>query len=187
MLRLAALSLAAMVPAVVPPAQGADPGRTIEYGIKAAYLYNFTKFVDWPESAFADATSPFLIGVLDRDGTARRVVSDAFINKVTNTGRRIVVRAFSGVTPDLVDCQMVFVAGSAADDLAAVRALCGTRPILLTGESDQFAQRGGIINLVTVRDAVRCEINLRRAQQAGLMLSGRLASVARLVRDVEVE
>lgn len=186
--RIAAALFAAGVAVQVgaPDARGAADVDEVEYGIKAAYLFNFTKFIDWPESAFAGADAPFVIGVIDPEGVAAAVVQEVFRDKSTGS-RPIVVRVFAQPGPDLTDCHLVFLARSAADQLSAVRRLVDRQSILLVGESQQFAQRGGAINLVTVSDAVRCEINLRRSQQAGLTMSGRLASVARLVRDVEIE
>jgi hypothetical protein len=156
----------------------------LEYRIKSAYLFNFTKFVDWPPVAFAAADARFTIGVLTGDAGAPTglAIANALNGKLSGP-RVIEVRLFEHASPDLQACHLVFVTRAARQELAAVRAALATRPILLVGESEGFAQHGGTINLAVTGDTVRCEINLRQAERTGLKLSGRLASVARLVRE----
>jgi hypothetical protein len=157
---------------------------SLEHRIKSAYLFNFTKFVEWPSAAFAETNAPFTIGVLATnpgDLTAAAVVETLHGKK---SGSRLVeVRMFDRIGPDLPACHVIFVTESARHELAAIRKAIGNRPVLIVGESESFAQQGGTINLAVTGDTVRCEINLRQAERTGLKLSGRLASVARLVRE----
>ncbi len=158
--------------------------ESVEYSIKGAYLYNFTRFVEWPPAALADDL-PFVIGVLSRDRVAIAAIREALRGKRMTSGRAIDVRVLSGLNDDLRRCQLVFVGRDAPATVEAVRQAVGARPILIVGDVEGTAQRGGEIDFAVSADEVRIEINLQRAEQAGLKLSGRLANIARLVRDSE--
>jgi hypothetical protein len=155
--------------------------EAVEYRMKAAYLYNFSNFVEWPGDA-ADR-SPFLIGVIDPEGTAARIITDALAGKFTSDGRPIVVRHFHALPDDIAGCHQLFITRAAGIKPAEAKALTTATSLLLIGETDNFAGHGGVIGLVVSGNSVRCEVNLAGAQRAGVKLSGRLASVARLVRE----
>jgi hypothetical protein len=164
-------------------ALAAETDGLLEYRIKGAYLFNFTRFVNWPSTAFESPSAPIRIGVLHADAAAAAAVMETINGKATSSGRIIEVRPYTKLDPTFVDCHVVFVTRSAVSELPAIRARIGLQPVLLVGETDDFATHGGIINLVLAGSTVRCEINLKRAETAGLKLSGRLSSVARIVRD----
>lgn len=168
--------------APVARAQSIDPA--VEYRLKAAYLYNFTKFIEWPPPAFSGPDSPFVVGVIDPEGAAAAIIADTLRGKLTAGGRTLEVRRFDAFGPGAIDCHQLFLTRAASLDPAAIRAAVGKTPILVVGETDGFAEQGGIIGFVVSGDAVRCEINLAGAERAGVKLSGRLASVARLVREI---
>jgi hypothetical protein len=180
--KIALLLLVAALAAAPARAQSTEPA--VEYRVKAAYLYNFTKFVDWPPAAFNDAAAPFVVAVVDRDGAAAAIITDALRDKTTPAGRRIEVRHLRELsTAAATACHQIFVTRSAGLEVAQIRAAIGTAPVLLVGETEAFAQEGGIVGFVRMGDAVRCDVNLAGAQRAGIKLSGRLASVARLVHE----
>jgi hypothetical protein len=165
------------------PARGQTAPDAVEYRIKAAYLYNFTKFIEWPPQAYAGDGSPFLLGVVDPDGTAANVIEQVLRGKTTGAGRRIEVVRLMQIDQAALACHQIFITRAAAVRPADVRELVQSSPVLVVGETDGFAEHGGVIGLVLVGDRVRCEINLAGAERAGLKLSGRLAGVARLVRE----
>ena len=162
-------------------AEAVDP--VIEYRLKAAYLFNFTKFIEWPPAAFDGPASPFVVGVLDPEGTAAAIIAETLRGKSTATGRAIEVRHLTALPARGGDYHQLFVTRASGLDPATVRTALGRAPVLLVGETDRFAEEGGIIGLVISGDAVRCEVNLAGAERVGVKLSGRLASVARLVRE----
>ena len=181
---LAALAIAAFP--LVKPVRAAGPDESTEYRIKAAYLYNFTKFIDWPPQCFSATTSPLSIGVLERDAVAAEIIATSLQGKRTPTGRALEVRRFTGLDEAVgANCHILFVTRGAGVSAAAVRDALRGRPVLVVGESEGFAERGGVINFVLSGDVVRFEINPRRAESAGLRVSGSLGSVARLVHDRE--
>jgi hypothetical protein len=142
----------------------------LEYRVKAAYLYNFVKFVEWPAAA---GGGPFTICVV-RPNPFGEVLSDTLRGELID-GRPIVPRLVD--TADR-DCQVVFVpAGSAAGpSLRAVRA----SPALTVGESADFIGQGGIVNFVREGTSVRFEIDEAAARRAGLRVSSRLLRLARV-------
>lgn len=176
--------LFALLLAQSPRSRAASLDPHVEYKIKAAYLYNFTKFIEWPPAAFVSDQSPYLIGIVERDSVVSQTVKDVLAGKTTSSGRPIQVR--TATHPDaLDDCQMIFISRTARNDGASAQRSAKKQGVLLVGESDGFAQTGGMINFVVQGGAVRLEINPQRADRAGLRLSGTLASVASLVRDRE--
>ena len=166
------------------PGHAAPADTDLEYRIKAAYLYNFTKFIDWPPRAFPDPKAPFTIGILGTDPAATHAIDETLRGKTTHTGRPIVVRVFrTAGSAAASGAQLLFVLHDARVSAAEVGRTIGTRPVLVVGERAGFAEHGGTINFVVSGDAVQFEINPRRAAIAGLHVSGVVASVARLVHD----
>jgi hypothetical protein len=175
--------LVALLAFGITPALALD-GGAVEYRVKAAYLYNFTKFVEWPPDVFGHGSSPFVIGVLDPEGRAASAIAEALAGKTTGSGRPLEVRVLSSLHDGAAECHQIFVTRAAGITPDQVQGQLALRGILLVGEADGFAARGGAIGLVLSGDAVRCEINLAAAERSGLRLSGRLASVSRIVREL---
>lgn len=144
-----------------------------ESQIKAAFLYNFTKFVEWPPSAFASSDEPIVIGIL---GTSP--VSDELQNVVrgrkVNGRSLVVVPALSRGGEGTV--HVLFVAAGAENILES-------RPGVLTvGESDRFAALGGMITFIADAEKVKFAVNLGAAEQAELKISAQLLKLASTVR-----
>ena len=148
----------------------------LEYQVKAAFLLNFTKFVQWPATAFAAADSPIAICVWGNDPFGK--VLDQIVAEEVVDGRRVVVRRIKG-TPAPHTCQALFVNGTEKEALGS---LSGLGPGVLTiGEGEGFVHRGGMIAFVVENRHVRFGINESAAAAAGLKLSSKLLSVARSV------
>jgi len=174
--------LAAWVALGHAPALAQEPDLTTvsrEYTIKAAYLYNFARYVTWPEGAFATAESPLVIGVLGEDpfGDALGVV--ARTKRID--GRAIVVQQFD-VVESFRPCHILFVTWNVGEE-AEGRAIQKSRGkgVLLVGETPTFIERGGIISFFVEENKVRFEISTAHAQQERLKISSKLLSLARLV------
>jgi hypothetical protein len=151
-----------------------------EYQVKAAFLYNFAKFVDWPPSAFSDAKQPLDICVYGRDpfGTA---LEDALMGKTI--GERRVGLGRATQFQDLVGCHVVFVSASAHETAAELANRLKGRAVLLVGESDGFAASGGTIQFTIEDNRVHFVINPDAADRAGLKISSKLLALAKIVRD----
>jgi hypothetical protein len=153
-----------------------------EYDIKAAFLYNFATFVEWPTAAFPDKESPFVIGVLGQDPFGP-TLEDTLRGKTVG-GRKIAVKR-SDNPRDLGGCQLLFVPGSEWDKAQKIlESLKGT-PTLTVGEQAGFAAKGGIVNFFVEGKYVRFEINPEAAKRASLKVSSKLLRLARVVEDKE--
>jgi hypothetical protein len=154
-------------------------GAPAEYQVKGAFLYNFAKFVDWPAPAL-DGRDRFVICVLG-SGEEEREFS-AVVGGRNVRGRPVVVQAL-GTADEASACHILFVSGSRdlpAEDVA--RAVAGHH-VLTVGESDRFARDGGMVNFVSLERKLRFEINKRRAEDAGLVISSHLLKLAQSVHE----
>ena len=158
--------------ALAPPSAQTRSPR--EYEIKAAFLYNFALFIEWPEVAFGASTSPLLLCVLGDDPFGPAL--DTVEGRVAK-GRTIEVRRFDDLG-DLDECHILFISSSERERLADVVEFLGSSSVLTVGEMEDFAERGGIINLTVARNKVRFEVNLEAGDRAGLQLSSQLLSLA---------
>lgn len=161
---------------VSPPVLAAP---TPEYLIKAAYLYNFALFVEWPADAFAGADTPLVIGLVGTDSfdeAVHRTVENKRINR-----RPIVVKRLSP-NQDLRQCHMVFVGASESGRLPEFSSRLDGLPVLLVGESPEFARKGGTVNFTIQDNKVRFEVNVDAARRARLKISAKLLTLATIVR-----
>ncbi len=179
-LRVACLLAMFTISPGAPAALSAQTPSLREYEIKVAFLYNFALFVEWPEGAFGASTSPLVFCVLGDDpfGPALDTVEGR-----TAKGRTIEVRRFDGLD-GLDECHILFISSSETERLADVMEFLGSSSVLTVGETEDFAQRGGIINLSITRNRLEFEVNLGAGNRAGLQLSSQLLSLAtRIVPD----
>src|SRR4051812_18080644 len=150
-----------------------------EYLIKAAYLYNFAMFVDWPPEAFPASGAPIVIGVVGTGpfGWALdRMVLDKRINN-----RPIVVERFK-LGDDVRRCQILFVSPSESAHMGDVVQKVGSQAVLIVGDESDAVIRGGTIAFTVRNDKVGFEINLTAARRARLTISSKLLNLAQVVR-----
>ncbi|HKW67293.1 MAG TPA: YfiR family protein [Terriglobales bacterium] len=156
----------------------AQSPRAPEYQVKAAFLYNFAKFVEWPSPAFPGSSAPFRICVLGRDP-----FGDVLTNVVQ--GKSISGHAILSMhlqsPAEARSCHVLFLSQSDPETLKQGLDRLRGLPILTVGESADFLALGGMINFVLEEDRVRFEINLEAAERHRLKLSSKLLAVARLV------
>ncbi|MGH9748728.1 MAG: YfiR family protein [Candidatus Polarisedimenticolia bacterium] len=177
------LALAAPTPAAGPALRAgvvpADPGSpSLELQVKAAFLYNFAKFAEWPDDAFRGPDAPLLIGVVGGDLFLEAL--ERGVAGKTVGGRPFAVRRVRDPVADPV-CHILFVAAGEARRLPRLLEQLGGAPVLLVGETPGFASEGGVINFFIEENRVRFEVNLTSAERARLRLSSKLLSLARLV------
>jgi hypothetical protein len=149
-----------------------------EYLIKAAILYNFGKFAEWPEDAFSDPQVPFRVCVLGADpfGAALDSIEGKRIRN------RFVATARIGEIKDAPRCHLLFISASEQDRLASILNSIAEQPILTVADMPRFARTGGIIALKVVDDRSQLEINVDAADRAGLKLSSKLLRLASTIR-----
>jgi hypothetical protein len=150
-----------------------------EYRVKAAFLFNFAKFVEWPPQAFTNSTDPIRICVLGKDPFGS-VLEDAVRDK-TAEGRTFLVRQVSGGQP-AAGCQILFISSSERKRLAAILGEIKGDGVLTVGETDTFASDGGMINFKIESGRVCLQINVAAAEQSRLHISSKLLSLAQIVK-----
>jgi hypothetical protein len=144
-----------------------------EYQIKAAFLYNFTKFVYWPPECFASATSPIVIGVLGQNpfgDELKKIVKDRTVN-----GRAILVTLIHTAN-EVPSVHLLFVPAGEETRLAPIA--WQNAAVVVVGESERFAALGGTISFTREADKVRFAINLDSAGRARLKISAQLLKLA---------
>ena len=163
------LLAAAFVVITAATAQTQAPGDPYEYELKAAYLYNFVKFIEWPAATRAGALTICTAGADPFAGSLDQIVRGDTVN-----GRPIATRT---IPSPQTGCDVVFVPRGVApgEFLRATR----TAPVLTVGESPDFIAQGGIINFVRDAGTVRFEIDQGAARRANLQISSRLLRLAR--------
>jgi len=156
-------------PRVVPAAEDAG-----EYPLKAAFLLNFARFVEWSGLPAADEASLALC-ILGRDpfGAALDLVEGKPVRS-----RRLVVKRIKAVA-DAPGCQVLFVSASERARLPEILAALGSAPVLTVSDQEDFVHAGGMIGFLTLDDRIRFDVNLAAAQRASLQLSSQLLKLAR--------
>jgi hypothetical protein len=150
-----------------------------EYQVKALFLFNFTRFVEWPPSAFPEPGSPIIIGVLGADPFGDDL--DEVVRGEKLDGRPLLIRRFRRVQ-DVGDCQVLFVSASEASRLPQILSALKGRSILTVGDSADFARNGGMIHLMNNKNRIQLRINLAATEAAGLTLSSNLLRPAEIIR-----
>src|SRR5262245_272963 len=157
---------------------------SVEGEVKAAFLYNFVQFIQWPGQAFTDRETPFTMCVAGDpfEGILERTIEGETLN-----GRRIVVRRLSP-SDNIRECHLLYLgkleSRRSAEIVAAANHVFVTdgRPILTVGESEDFISAGGMIRFTEVGHRIRFQINPDAAERVSLRLSSRLLRVADIVR-----
>lgn len=154
------------------PGQSAEAPSEVK--LKAAYLYNFAKFIHWPEYVFVNKTSPLVIGVLGASPLYEELIPLA---ARTVRNRPITVEYFA--TLDTVQhCHLLYISPSVSGSLQSVLKNLHSTPIITVGDDRAFAESGGTIQFVTKRGRLRFIVNLETAQANGIKIDSQLLSLA---------
>ena len=152
-----------------------------EYELKAAFLYNFVKFTEWPAEESGKSDEPFIIGVVGKDPFGAAL--DKLIEGETIHDKKIVARRFPRMDAAMANSHVLFISVSEEQNLAAILKLLDGQAVLTVSEIANFAQRGGIIDLKKENNRIIFEINLFTARRAGLAMNAQLLKLAKVVRD----
>ena len=149
-----------------------------ESQVKAAFLYNFAKFVEWPPGSFSDASAPLRICIFGRD---------PFGEELRNITKEKVLNGHKLEVSEVLDlqvartCHILFIAFSETAQLKQIFESVRGTDALTVGDTKGFVQQGGMINFVLDNNRVQFEVNRKAAEQGGLRISSKLLSVAKLV------
>lgn len=151
-----------------------------EYEVKAAILYNLTRFVEWPPSAYSDAQAPTVLCILGRDPFGASLTS--FAAKQVGSGRAVLIRHVQNAAT-IQSCHVLYISTSDRKNLAQIFSNLKGASVLTVGEMSQFAARGGMIQFELSEKQVHFDINLDVALRADLKISARLLVLAKVVKD----
>lgn len=156
-----------------------------EYEVKAGYLYNFCKFVSWPDTTFANNTSPIVVGIygLDRFGEIiRRTIRNNTI------GDRPIVIKYYNTPTQIKQCHILYIGETQKSELIDLLRAVRNKAILTVGDNiEGFCHLGGIINFTPQYSRTRFEINNNTAQKNNIIISSKLLSLAKIIIVNEIE
>ena len=151
-----------------------------EYRIKAAFLFNFANYVEWPPETFKEANSPLTYCTVGEDPFEG--VLDQSLNAKSVGTHPLRVQHLKA-PENFQGCQIVFIGANEKKRIAAILETLKQAPVLVVGESSHFVQQGGTVGFLSEENTVRFEVNLDAAQRARLNISATLLSVAKTVID----
>jgi hypothetical protein len=177
--RLSAMSVALNILVAAASAEAQSEAAMPEDEIKAAFLFNFARFIEWP-SRQNGPDSPLILGVIGRDefaDTLERTVQNKSVR-----GRTLAVKRLSSAR-DARGCHMVFVGFTDRGRILQVIDAVGPSAVLTVGDAEAFTQKGGMVRFFPEGSRMRFEINVDAAARAGIRISSRLLQLAHVVRD----
>ena len=162
---------------------GSEVALPTEYQVKAAYLCNFPKFVEWPGSVHGDDQASITMGILGEDpfGGALEPVQGKRV-----AGRKMVTKYFEKLD-QLEKCHIVFVSRSEKERLSEILRKIGNWNALTISDIENFAERGGVIGFISLEHKIHFAINVDAAERMGLKISSKLLRLAKIVEDEEKE
>jgi hypothetical protein len=196
-MKIRAYILIVLVPALLAGTQvRADSTSSREYQVKAAFLYNFIMFVDWPQGKITDSNEPLVISIIGKDPFegAFEPIKDKLVN-----GREVVIKRFEGLeelkksetklnraVEDIRKGHLLFICRSEEKVVRQIVNLVKDSNVLTVGDMPKFLETGGgIINFVMEEEKVRFEINAVTASQAGLQIRSQLLRLAKRVIEAK--
>jgi len=168
--------------AAVAGAASAQSDQPSEYEVKAAFLFNFTKFVEWPNGSFDGPLAPIVIGILGTDP-----FGDSLVNIVAGQkaqGRSIMIAKYRR-GDDFRRCHVLFISASERQHTAEILAGLQDSNVLTVSDVDGFAAAGGVLQFVMQNNRVRFLVNLEAANQNKLRVSAKLLALAQVVNHAE--
>jgi hypothetical protein len=149
-----------------------------EYQVKAAFLFNFAQFVEWPAQAFPEAKAPLVIGVLGEDPFGDYL--DELVRGENVNNRPLVVRRYSRVE-DVGTCHVLFISQSETRNSRKIFTDLNGRNVLTVGDIENFVASGGMIGFASDKGRIRLRINVEAAEASGLRISSKLLRAAEIV------
>jgi hypothetical protein len=149
-----------------------------EYTLKAAFIYNFTRYMQWDDAA---ADGDFIIGIIGDSDTQKPLEDIAAKRKVGDRTIKVVRFDAEEVIPV---CHIVFIPAKHADRLQPTLAVLKSQPSLIVTEAPESAQKGAAINFVTIAGKVKFEMNITALERADITVSSKLKNIAILVDEL---
>jgi len=158
----------------------AQANPSVEYQVKAAFLLNFAKFIDWPESAFRDPKAPITVCIFGHDPFGSAL--DEIVRGKNINNRELLARRINDL-PELKTCQLIFVSEKEEKRLPEILNSEKSASALVVGEGEDFAERGGSVQLFLENNRMRFAVNVDAIQRSRLTVSSKLLALAKIVHD----
>ncbi|MDD4646534.1 MAG: YfiR family protein [Bacteroidales bacterium] len=163
------------------------PGNTIaqsesevkEMQVKAAYLYNFTKFIYWNHLDGAEEPATITLGLISADRIADIIEG---YTKLTSKKPTIIIKRITAIDDELTSCQLLYIDQSGKEELPVILRKINGSPVITVSDIHGFANRGGMIGFYLEDGRIKIEINLSQVNQSGMEISAKLKEVARIIR-----
>ncbi len=155
--------------------QAAVPSQSSEYALKSVFLYNFCRFIEWPNSAFSSSSDPLVIGVFGQDPFGPLL--DEAVEGETYHGRPIRIEHYRSPR-EIKRCQILFVSNSEINRMGEILSVVADKSIVTVGETDTFLDKGGMIALTSERNRVHLRINPGMLRGANITVSSKLLRIA---------
>jgi hypothetical protein len=183
--RIVILACAIALMAAPRPSAGADNPVPSERELKAACLYNFLKFVEWPENAFPAKDSPIVMAVVGEREVARVIEQVVADKKAQDRSIKVLSIEGEAINADVLkSCHVVFVSSSARQKPQQILPTLAERHVLTVGEAPGFCEADGMINFRVQENRIRFEINVSAADLAGMKISSKILRLAvRVLRN----
>lgn len=153
---------------------GQAQGKPSEYQVKAAYLYNFAKFIRWPDTTFSNPDSPLVIGVLGQNPFADKLLP---LRSRTVRNRPIEIKTLISLK-QAQTCHMIYISTQEPTELKTILNTLKAHPLITVGDGKRFASHGGVIQFITIRGRLRFMINLDAAKANQVQIDAQLLSLA---------
>lgn len=173
----AILRLAVVMMASVSMMGAAQTATSQEYQVKAAFLFNFAQYTQWPSNSFPEATSPLVIGIIGNDPFGAML--DELVRGEKVNGHPLVVQRYRHVE-EIKACHILFTSESERKRVEDLFAQTKGRSILTVGDTEPFVRQGGMVRFYTESGKIRFEINVEATKQSHLEVSSRLLRLARV-------
>ncbi len=160
-------------------ARAESPAPTM-HQVEAAFLFNFAKFITWPNDAFQRSENSLIIGVLGEDPFG--AVLEETIRDKTVMGKKLAVKRFVGIH-DAVNSHILFLSSSEESHLPHILKVLEKNTVLTVSDMEGFAERGGMVAFTVEDQKVHFNVNVEAVERAGLKMGSQLLKLARIVSD----
>lgn len=150
-----------------------------EYVVKAGFLFNFAKYVEWPADSFEKPDSPISIGIVGADPFGEDL--DKTLRNKTVKERGFIIRRYAEAS-DIKPCHILFIPRTENGRLAEILKKTDSWAALTVGEDEGFIKGGGIVNILIEKEKPRLEVNPEAAEKAHLTINAKFLKVATIVR-----
>ncbi|MBC8095161.1 MAG: YfiR family protein [Akkermansiaceae bacterium] len=161
--------------------QAAEEEMPVDFQVKAAFLINFPKYVDWPASVFTETNSPITVAVYGDDNVANEFESMIAGGRAVG-GRPVVLKRITQLADVTNNCQILYIGAAQRQNIPGILEKVRGKKVLTVGETEEFLDKGGVVNLARQGRKIRLQVNLNAAGDAELKISSRLLMAADVVK-----